>query len=198
MAHELLWKQLLALDRQETAKRAKCQYISESQRYIITLLNNQYVVDLTEKQIFQLQDHPNPQPAEFIEQLCILSYLINAKDLPLADKLVKPGTLPGGQFFFRGPHNFSTEKLEKAFGDNPESLGLIIDKFAADRCQFGDFSIQLYILPRVPMTIIIWRSDEEFPARASILLDKTASDHLPLDALWAAGNLAINCLINAQ
>ena len=46
-------------------------------------------------------------------------------------------------------------------------------------------------------TIVIWRADEEFPARASILFDQTAADQLPLDALWMAANLAVKVMINA-
>ena len=60
--------------------------------------------------------------AGFVEQLCILTYLISVKDLPLTNKLVKAERLPGGEFFFRGPHGLGTEKLAKAFGERPELL----------------------------------------------------------------------------
>jgi hypothetical protein len=53
------------------------------------------------------------------------------------------------------------------------------------------------VFPRVPLTIVIWRRDEEFAARASILFDQTAAAQLPLDALLAAVNLTVDALVNA-
>ena len=197
MAHEGLWEQLGKLDRQKTAKRAKCQYRSSPERYVIALLNTEYAVNLSDKEIFSEQAGSPPEPAEFLEQLCVLSYLINAQDLPLANKLARPETLPGGQFFFRGLHKLPTEKLESTFGECPERLYQIAERFDAKRCEFGDASIELYVLPRVPLTIVIWRSDEEFGARASILFDQTAGTHLPLDALGAAVNLTVEALVKA-
>jgi len=197
MAHKELWEQLDKLDRQKTAKRAKCQYQSSPERYVIALLNTKYAVNLSDKEIFFEQAGSPPEPAEFLEQLCVLSYLINAQDLPLANKLARPETLPGGQFFFRGLHKLPTEKLESTFGERPERLYQIAEQFDAKRCEFGDASIELYVLPRVPLTIVVWRSDEEFGARASILFDQTAGTHLPLDALGAAVNLTVNALVKS-
>ena len=210
MAHEGLWRQLIGLDRpapaspvarrggeQKTAKRAKCQYLSNPERYVITLLNTEYVVNLSDKHIFSVQPGSPPVSAEFLEQLCLLAYLINAQDLPLANKLVRPETFPGGQFFFRGLHRLPTEKLETAFGPCPERLYRITERFNAKQCEFGDASVELYVLPRIPLTMVIWRLDDEFPARASILFDQTAAAHLPLDALLVAVNLTVDAVIEA-
>jgi hypothetical protein len=197
MAHEELWEQLLKLERQVTAQRAKCQYLDNPERYVISLLNTEYVVNLSDREIYSTRTGTSPVKAKFIQQLCILAYLINAQDLPLADKLVKAEALPGGQFFFRGLHGLPTAKLESTFGDCPDALYRAAEQFDAKRCEFGDASIQLYILPCVPLTIVIWAEDEQFQARASILFDQTAASRLPLDALWAAVNLTVDTLVRA-
>ena len=197
MAHEGLWQQLIGLDRQETARRAKCQYLSNPEHYVVTLLNTEYVVNLSDRQIFSVREGLAPVPSEFLEQLCLLAYLINAQDLPIADKLVRPETLPDGQFFFRGHHSLPTQKLERVFGQCPERLCQIAERFDAKPCEFGDASIQFHVLPRIPLTIVIWRADEEFAARASILFDRTAACQLLLDALLTAVNLAVEALIKA-
>lgn len=197
MAHEGLWEQLDKLDGIETAQRAKCQYLSNPERYIVTLLNAEYVVNLSDRSIVSTRSDSPEGPAEFLEQLCILAYLINAQDIPLADKLAGPETLQSGQFFFRGLHSLPTKKLEQAFGRRPEVLHHISAQFDAKRYEFGDASIRLYVLPRVPLTIVIWRQCEEFDARASILFDQTAASQLPLDALLAAANLTVEALARA-
>jgi hypothetical protein len=195
MAHEGLWEQLVELDGQETARRAQCQFIMDPARYVITMLNADYVVSLSDRQIFSVQQESEPTSAEFLEQLCILAYLINAKDVPPAQKLVGAETLRSGQFFFRGLHGLPTEKLEGAFGRYPEKLLDVAERFGGERRDFGDASIQLCVLPRIPLTMVIWRGDEEFAARASVLFDQTAADQLPLDALLAAVNLTVEALV---
>jgi hypothetical protein len=197
MVHESLWQKLIGLDRQKTSQRAKCQYFSAPERYVVTLLNTEYVVNLADKEIFSVQQDSPPTPAKFAEQLCLLVYLINAQDLPLVNKLVKAEAFPGGQFFFRSCHNLPTEKLEEAFVQCPEKLCQVTREFRAEQCQFGDASIELYVLPRVPLTMIVWGQCEEFPARASILLDQTAAAHLPLDTLLAAVNLAVEAVVRS-
>ena len=195
MAHEGLWQQLGNLDPELTAKRAKCRYIADRAQYVLRFLNQEYVVDGGAREIFSHDDRQ--QETGFLEQLCLLAYLTGAKDLPLADKLVQPETLPGGQFFFRGHHSLPTKKLETVFGRCPERLCETAERFGARRCKFGDASIKMYLLPRIPITIVIWAANEEFEARASILFDQTAADHLLLDALLTAANLAVDAVVDA-
>ncbi|MHC4507463.1 MAG: DUF3786 domain-containing protein, partial [Planctomycetota bacterium] len=117
MAHEGLWEQLEKLNGADTARRAKCQYLTGPERYVVPLLNAEYVVHLSDRSILPVPSDSSQRPAGFLEQLCLLAYLINAQQLPLAGKLCKAETLPGGQFFFRGPHGLGTEKLQSAFGN---------------------------------------------------------------------------------
>ncbi len=198
MSNEGLWEQLEKLDCAETAQRAKCEYLSDEERYIIQLLNVEYIVDLSDKKIYSNHENSPQKPAAFLEELCLLAYLINAKEIPLAKKLVRAEALPGGQFFFRGIHKLPIEKLEKAFGARPQALLEISDQFEAQKCEFGDASISLYILPRLPLNIVIWHGCEEFDARASVLFDQTAASHMPLDALLAAVNLTVDALVKVS
>jgi len=194
MAHEGLWEQLDGLDVAETARRADCQYLDDPQRYVLTLLSTEYVVNPSDRSIFAVGADSTDQPADFLQQLCLLTYLIHAKDLPLAGKLVGENALPGGQFFFRGVHGLPTRSLEEAFGECPKALLDASAQLGAKGCEFGDASIRLDMLPRVPLTIVVWGRCEEFEARASILFDKSTSEQLPLDALLAGVNLAVKAL----
>jgi len=195
--HEELWQQLEAFDGQKTSKRAMCKYLLDPERYIVTLLNTEYQVNLADRQIFSVQSSSVTVPAEFLEQLCLLAYLINSKELPLANRLVRADSLPGGEFFFRGQHMLPTPKLVEAFGAKSDLLYRAGEYLGAKKCNFADASIELFVLPRLVLTFGIWAVDDEFDARASILFDQTASEQLPLDALLAAVNLAVNAVINS-
>ncbi|MBW8016924.1 MAG: DUF3786 domain-containing protein [Planctomycetes bacterium] len=197
MFHELLWHQLLKLDRQDTAERAICSYCCETDSHIITMLKSEYLVEMEKRDISRLQPGTDSVKAGFIEQLCILSYLINSSQLPPSKKPVKAESLPGGAFFFRGPHVLPTAKLEDVFGANPELLYSAIEGLGAEKCDFGDASIELQVLPRVKITFIVWARDDEFRARASILFDETVSKQLPLDSLQATVNLVVDAIIQS-
>lgn len=198
MSNEGLWEQLKKLNCVETAQRAMCEYLNEEECYIVELLGTNYIVDLSSKRIYSCPENSTQKPAAFLEELCLLAYLINAKNVPLANKLVRAEALPGGQFFFRGIHRLPIEKLEKAFGARPQILLKVSDRFDAQKCEYGDASVSLYILPRLPLTIVIWSGCEEFDARASILFDQTAASQMPLDALLASVNLVVDALIEVS
>jgi hypothetical protein len=91
-----------------------------------------------------------------------------------------------------------TEKLTKAFGDDPKRLLNAAETLNASVCDFGDASLRVQVLPRLPLTVMIWGGDEEFEARSSILFDETAASQLPLDALLMAVELAVKALIQAS
>ena len=195
--HEGLWEQLAKLDPQGTARRALCRYEAgdPAGTFVMTFLNKEYAVDLQDQTILLIEDGEAPG---YLEQLCILAYLINAKDVPLSNELVGEKSLPGGDFYFRAkPHELPTAMLEEAFARRPERLYEVMSAFDGARREFGDASIQLFVLPRIPLTITIWAGDDEFDARATVLFDKTATDQLPLDALGAAATVAIKAVAQA-
>jgi hypothetical protein len=195
--HEEYWEQLAGIDREETARRAKCRYLAECDSFAILLLNSEHLVNPAEKLIRVMSTAPDVKPAGLLERLCILAYLVNVQNLPLAGKLVSVEKLDPGGFFFRGSHRLPVEKLENVFGPHPRLLHKVGQALNATERAFGDASIELLVLPRIPLTLIIWGADAEFPARASILFDQSASSQLPLDVLFAAAVLAINVILSA-
>ena len=56
---------------------------------------------------------------------------------------------------------------------------------------YGDASVELLPLPRIPVTLILWLSDDEFPARADLLFDSTCEQHLPLDVIWSIAMMSV-------
>ena len=205
--HEGLWEKIVALDPADTARRAKCEYMPATGHYEVVLMGRRFAVEPDESRIYQKQTAPHvPERKEnvqqepeagFLEQLCILAYLINARDVPLANKLVRAEALEAGTFFFRGPHTLPTEKLVAAFDHDPILLYKAGDSLGAKRRDYGDASIEISVLPQFPLTLVVWGADAEFSGRASILFDQTANLQLPLDAIGAAVEIAVKALINS-
>jgi hypothetical protein len=194
--HEKLWDKLKGVDCEQIARWAACQGRHSPERCILKLVNTDYVIDIDNRKIY-IPNEDEKNDTGYLEQLCLLAYLINAKKSGLAGKLVKAVSLPGGAFFFRGPHELPTAKLVNAFGDAPELLKEAGVSLGGKVRDYGDGAIELFVLPKVPMIFVIWKGDDEFEARSSILFDKNAVEQLPLDALWCASKVAAKALIEA-
>ena len=196
--HEKLWEQLISKDLHQIAEGSGSKYLPESNQFDLIMLGHEYTIAVSQRRIFVLSDNDCKTEASFLEQLCILAYLLNSSNRPLAGKLVTAEKLEAGQFFFRGPHALPTEKLENAFGNNPGELLNAGIKWGAKKVSYGDAAIELLALPKIPIVFVVWGADEEFTARASVLFDETASQQIPLDALGVLVNLAVKMLISGD
>jgi hypothetical protein len=127
-------------------------------------------------------------------RLSILFYLSGARDIPLSQKLIRPDDIPGGDIFSRGTHVLplpsildSYEHRLRAFIDKGLLLGGI-------EAPYGDASVTLFPFPRIPVTLIIWTGDEEFPAKASFLFDSTCSFQASTDILWSTAMMSVTLM----
>ncbi len=127
--------------------------------------------------------------------MVLVSHLARALGVPAADRLVTPQELPGGGLFFTGPHAVNAKALERRFGGDPEAL---VRRAAAlggqEAALGGDASVMVPGLPRLPLYVLLWTHDEEFPARAVVGLDGYAHHQLALDGIWALTNLLVSRL----
>jgi len=50
-------------------------------------------------------------------------------------------------------------------------------------------------LPRIPMTYVLWKGDEEFPATIQLLFDKSVEGYLSLEDIVVVSEMATSRLI---
>jgi hypothetical protein len=120
-----------------------------------------------------------------------LWYLINAKDIPLTGRFIKPENLKGGDWFFRGSHILPLDRIAEKFQNHKEAFLKRGEKICGETLNYGDASIKINPMPRIPVILILWVKDEEFPARADLLLDSSCEFHLPLDIIWSIAMLSV-------
>lgn len=185
---DVLWQRLQAESPEAVARRAAVEFDAARQAYLVPLCGQ--VVRL-----LPAARSVEDGPGGYEPPLVCVQYLLSAQDEPLAGELVSPRTLPSGDFFFRGPHDFPTERLVLAFGERAEAFRKAAEKIGGRAVAAGDAAYEFAALPRVPMTVILWQTDEEFPARVQILLDRGAHRQLPLDALLVLANVLAKRLI---
>lgn len=126
------------------------------------------------------------------EKILILHYLVHASDVALANKPISFKELPGGAIYITPFTNRSIRPLLGAFGEDPQALLPIAEKLAGKRANHGDVSVIINVFPRIPVTLILWAGDDEFPASGNILFDASAPGYLPTeDYAVLSGMLAL-------
>ena len=189
---KVLWERLRAAPPQEVAARARVAYDAEQKAYRVPLCGRDHLVRPAEEKV----EGPEGFPGYEAMLICV-QYLLTARGEPPAGDMVDPKSLPYGDFFFRGPHPMPTDRLEAAFGESLDAFRRAAEALGGRPVEMGDAAYEFLVLPRVPVTVILWAADDEFPARAQFLLDRWADHHFPLDALWVLCRLLAKLLVSA-
>jgi len=179
----LLWVQLEGEIPEEICRRALVSYGPE-QGLLLPFLNQTFqILPRTRSIVFSCSHAPNIKSFEL--DLIILTYLLRAQAVELSERVVNEKQIPGGEAFFRGPHALNTRPMEEVFGEDREAFLSAGRRLNGTVRDLGDAAICLPVLPRVPVTLILWEKDDEFPAQITVNFDSTISSHLPLDIIWA-------------
>jgi len=77
------------------------------------------------------------------------------------------------------------DPIKELFESNFERVSAVITGFGAKLS--GDFPTQnawvLFLLPKVPVVILYWPEEDEFPAKVQVLFDQTADKFLDVESL---------------
>lgn len=193
------WETLSGLKPKDVSAGAKAAYNATTGTYIIKSFGVDFVVSPQERTI----NSEDPQASLFLGRykdffrLALLWYMTSAKDIPPTTRLIRPIDVKGGQRFFTGTHVLPLDRVQEKYGKDKTGFILQGLKFGAEIASFGDASIRLYPLPRVPVTVIHWLEDEEFPARTSLFFDSTVDYQISLsDIVWSVAMMSTLVLLD--
>ena len=128
---------------------------------------------------------------------CILTGYAEAKSTPETGELISFEQLPGGRAYYNTFKKRATQQIERIFAAKPQMLLKAAEMFDARRLEHGDYSVKFYALPLVPIHVILWSSDLEFPTSANILFESSISNYLSTEQIAALGELAAHRLKQA-
>ena len=124
------------------------------------------------------------------EQVLILHYL-TAPAAVLSGNWVAYREIPGAAFYFSAFLKRAVDPLKKMFGMDAALLEKPAKILGGISMDAGDVGYEFRLFPKVPIQLILWEGDEEFPGEANILFDESIGDLLsPEDIAWLAGMLA--------
>ena len=137
------------------------------------------------------------------QQILLLHYLQGAwasEGVVSSGEWISFQEVPDGRFYIDAFQRRAKVPLIQAFGSKPEQLPTaaseIYNALPFDR---GDFSAVVQVLPLVPVALVLWKGDEEFPPEGNILFDRTICRLLSAeDIAWLAGMVVYPLIGNVK
>ncbi len=180
---ESYFVELKNADPEQLCRNGRCSYNTEKHQYSLQIWGDQYLIDLNNSTIEQVPA-TGPQPHEYF-YLFVMYYLLRARDIPVQNEWVSEKDLPGGPTFFRGPHQIPTNLISGQFGNNLDEFKACCARLAGTPIPMADAAFSFSITPDIPIAVLYWIGDEDFPAEAKILYDRSITELLSLDILFA-------------
>ena len=181
LAYKLACEQLANIDdiEQQCLKSgAQCQII-DSKRVIITeYLNQSYQISFPDIE-FSLMG--SEEAILLRDKILIVHYLSQARGTPLTNKIISYKELPEGSNYFPTFSIRAIKPILDHFGKELEQLVDVAAKLGGYKVDYGDVAVTINAFPRVPITFVLWKGDEEFPAEGNILFDSTITDYLSIE-----------------
>ena len=191
------WDLLAAGDPEGISARAGVGFDPGTGTYRVPSFGRVFTVNPVERQILGSGPGGEAFLTRYVSlfRLALLWYLLKATAARPSGKLVKPAGLPGGDIFVKGSHVLPLDTLTAKYAKRPEAFLAAGAALGGIPAAYGNAAVVLSPLPKVPVTILLWTEDDEFPARADLLFDATCTAHLPLDILWSVALISVQTLL---
>lgn len=196
-AYRLAGEQLAKIaDIEQQCRKSDTQYrvIDSQKTIVIQYLNQSYLIALPDIKI-ALAGSAEEVPLR--DRVLMLHYFVSAKGTPIADKLVTFRELPEGKVYSPTFAKRTSQPLLDRFGKEPHLLLDAAEKLGGHRVDYGDTAVTINAFSRVPITIVLWRGDEEFAPQGNILFDATIADYLPTEDITVLSEIIIWRLIRS-
>ncbi len=167
----------------EVCRRALCYYDDTDKCYRMSIWGVPYeILPLASTIKRKPEGHERLHP---YFDLFAVHYLLNAKEVDPSNRWISEKDIPGGSAFFRGPHEIPTRLIADRFEGEIEDFNKKCEQRMGIPLGLADASFRFQIAPRIPVAVLYWIGDEDFPAESKLLFDRTISDHLASDVVYA-------------
>jgi hypothetical protein len=127
-------------------------------------------------------------PLSLQEQGLILHYLLGVRDIPLAGDSITYREIPSGEFYYQPFLQRAQFPFIRRFGADHPTFIKTAFHLGAMKSNMGDAAMIFYPFPKTPVTLVLWKGDEEFLPEGTILFDSSIKLFLPAeDIAYLAG-----------
>lgn len=163
-------------------------------RFEVPLLNRGYSISWPDLQVREADVEAEPS---YVVQLLLLHYLYTADGITIRGQWVSFRDVPDGRVYYPAFRAGSEERLLERFGTDAPAFHAAAAALAGRPLPLADHAYAFDVLPRLPMAVLLWAGDEDFPPELHILLDSTAGNYLPTEDLAVMARYLAACLLRA-
>jgi len=182
-------KELAGKDPKQIARRSGGTYGEETDgKAGLTLIFLNREIDISWPELdFSYSVDGSEVPIQ--QQVLLLHYLNLAEDVKISGEWIAYQEVPDGKFYLDAFLRRAKIPMVQGFGSNPELLvKLTTEVYGATPMEQGDLAVRIQALPLIPVSLILWKGDDEFSPEGTILFDRTVSRVLSAeDIAWLAG-----------
>ncbi len=179
-ALRLAWEELRGKESKEVSANALAGFTGG--KYALKVFQRECIVDLGQQTVAFGQREPQP-----LAKIIILHYLSRCDPSSPSGKLVSYRELPGGNIYFPAFKKRVIDGISDLFQVRSQMLLTIGSSLGGKKLNLGSVSVRLNPLPKLPVTVIVWKADREVHGKANLLFDDTAGSILPAEDLAEAG-----------
>ena len=179
LAYKLACEQLASIaDIEQQCRKSGARYLPAEKSVIIDHLNRFYRISLPHCEVSSIT---NDEPVPLRDKILILHYFTRASGTPLSGKIITYKELQEGINYYPTFFKRAIEPIVNNFKDEPQQLLETAATLGGHKSGYGDISVTIDAFPYVPLTIVLWRGDKEFPPNGNIMFDSTIPDYLPTE-----------------
>jgi hypothetical protein len=157
-------------------------------QFRVLFLNRAYRIGFPELKFEDESDSKTEVPIQ--EQILILHYMLSPAVPSLTGNWVSYREIPGASFYYSAFVKRAIDPLKKVFGQNVKGLLRTGEILGGQSIGAGDVGYEFRLLPHVPVRLILWAGDDEFPAEANMVFAENIKEILSAeDIAWLAGML---------
>jgi hypothetical protein len=182
-AHELAFtlscEQLAGItDIEGQCRKSGARYAQDENCVTIKYLQSNYRINVPGGDI-SFDDSNETVPVR--DKILILHYFTKATGTPLSGKMITYKELHEGINYYPTFFKRTINPIINNFQDRPQKLVKAAQLLGGHKSDYGDTAVTINAFPQVPLTIVLWRGDKEFPPEGNIMFDSTIQEYLPTE-----------------
>ncbi len=192
IAHDRARENWALADPRRCAELAGCTYSEDG--VAVPFFGGPYRVSHPDGQVVSVE---TGKPVHAAIAILMLHYLLTADGTGQTERWITFRELPDGLFYAQAFAVHAEKLLAERFGADVASFLKAGPVVGGQPLDLADASFRFQALPRLPIAVLLWEGDDEFPGQIRILFDAGAPHYLPTEDLSGLGDWLAHRLVKS-
>ncbi|MEG0999100.1 MAG: DUF3786 domain-containing protein [Clostridiales bacterium] len=170
---------------------ANCGFTPEDGGFSVHFINQDLLVKYPSGEVV---DKTTGEPVFDTIKVLVLHHAVFALGGDLQKNTISYKELPGGEIYIEPFTKRCLYALTGIFAENLEALKKAVAATDHKDEKFGDYSCTIQVMPKVPITLIVYEADDEFPASSNALFNGAAARFLHTEDYSQITSLLVSTL----